>query len=44
MVAQTERDGMTWYECEECGMLFDEREDAVRHEETCDAEDPSYIQ
>jgi len=35
---------MTWYECEECGMLFDDREDATRHEQNCDAEDPSYIQ
>jgi uncharacterized C2H2 Zn-finger protein len=44
MVQETERDGMTWYQCEQCEMLFDEREDARQHEETCDAEDPSYIQ
>lgn len=44
MVEQTERDGTTWYECEECGMLFDSQDDAGSHERTCDAEDPSYIQ
>lgn len=44
MVATTERDGQTWYECEECEMLFEDRADAVQHEENCDAEDPSYIQ
>jgi uncharacterized C2H2 Zn-finger protein len=44
MVVQTTRDDATWYECEQCGMLFDEKGDARQHEETCDAEDPSYIQ
>ncbi|WP_281362677.1 DUF7128 family protein [Natronomonas halophila] len=44
MVATTERDGSTWYECEECGLLFDDRSDAKQHESTCDAEEPSYIQ
>lgn len=44
MVATTERDDMTWYECEECGLLFDAEEDASQHETACDAEDPSYIQ
>ena len=46
MVSTTERDGMTWYECEVCGMLFDAREDAKQHEETCDDDtaDPSYLQ
>jgi uncharacterized C2H2 Zn-finger protein len=44
MVATTERDGSTWYECEECGMLFDDQADASQHEDTCDSEEPSYIQ
>jgi len=44
MVATETRDGATWYECEACGMLFDERDDAARHEANCDAEEPSYIQ
>lgn len=44
MVTQTERDDSTWYECEECGLLFDSQEDARQHEQNCDAEDPSYIQ
>ena len=44
MVATTARDGATWYECEMCGLLFDDRDDAARHEENCDAEEPSYIQ
>ncbi|WP_255679308.1 MULTISPECIES: DUF7128 family protein [Haladaptatus] len=44
MVARTERDDMTWYQCERCGLMFDDQGDAKRHEENCDAEDPSYIQ
>ena len=44
MVVQTERDEMTWYKCEGCGMLFDDQSDARQHESNCDAEDPSYIQ
>jgi len=44
MVVQTERDDMTWYRCEECGMMFDDPEAARKHEENCDAEGPSYIQ
>lgn len=44
MVVETERDDATWYECEDCGLLFDEREDAATHEQNCDAEEPSYIQ
>ncbi len=44
MVGETERDGMTWYECEQCGLLFDNRDDALHHEENCDAEEPAYIQ
>jgi rubredoxin len=44
MVSETTRDGMTWYECNECGLLFDTEEDARQHEQNCDAEDPSYIQ
>ncbi|WP_458188685.1 DUF7128 family protein [Haladaptatus sp. NG-WS-4] len=44
MVAITERDDMTWYRCEQCGLMFDDKEDAKQHEANCDAEDPSYIQ
>ena len=44
MVVKTERDDMTWYRCEGCGMLFDSQEDANQHEQNCDHEDPSYIQ
>ena len=44
MVVETERDDVTWFECERCGMLFDSRQDARSHEEHCDAEDPSYLQ
>ncbi|WP_255470249.1 MULTISPECIES: hypothetical protein [unclassified Halorhabdus] len=44
MVQTTQRDDMTWYQCEQCGMLFDEQADARQHEDTCDAEEPSYIQ
>jgi len=44
MVVQTERDEMTWYKCEACGLMFDDRSDAKQHEDNCDAEEPSYIQ
>ncbi len=44
MVEQTERDDMTWFVCEKCGMMFDDRDDAEQHEANCDAEGPSYIQ
>ncbi len=44
MVLQTERDEMTWYKCEECGLMFDSESDASQHEAACDAEDPAYIQ
>lgn len=44
MVRETERDDGTWYACEECGLMFDSRDDAEQHETNCDAEEPSYIQ
>jgi hypothetical protein len=44
MVEETERDDMTWYRCERCGLMFDDRGDAVQHEEHCDEEEPSYLQ
>lgn len=44
MVVQTQRDDATWYECETCGLLFDDQEDAKKHEEQCDGEEPTYIQ
>lgn len=44
MVTTTERDDVTWYECEECGLLFDARDDAAQHEENCTAEEPGYLQ
>ena len=44
MVEETERDDMTWYRCEECGLMFDDSGDASQHEANCDAEEPSYLQ
>jgi len=44
MVVATQRDGQTWHRCEKCGMLFGDRGEADRHESTCDAEEPAYIQ
>lgn len=44
MVAQTEREDGVWYECEKCGLMFDDESDARQHETNCDAEEPSYIQ
>lgn len=44
MVERVERDDGTWYRCEACGLLFDDDDDARQHEDSCDAEEPSYIQ
>ncbi|WP_336003247.1 DUF7128 family protein [Halorientalis halophila] len=44
MVVQTQRDEVTWYKCEECGLMFDDESDARQHEADCDGEGPSYIQ
>ncbi|MFC4249386.1 hypothetical protein ACFOZ7_21055 [Natribaculum luteum] len=44
MVVQTERDDATWYKCETCGLLFDDRPDATQHEKRCEKSEPSYIQ
>ncbi len=44
MVEATERDGMTWYQCENCGLLFDDEGDAGQHEDNCAGDDPSYLQ
>ncbi|MFC7137138.1 DUF7128 family protein [Halobaculum litoreum] len=44
MVTATERDEMTWYRCDACGLLLSDQTDAEQHEEHCDAEDPSYLQ
>jgi len=44
MVEATERDGMTWYQCEHCGLLFDEESDAIQHEENCAGDEPDYLQ
>ena len=44
MVVQTERDAMTWYKCEYCGLMFDDKGDARQHEKNCDPDDPSYFQ
>ena len=44
MVVQTQRDEVTWYKCEDCGLMFDDEDDARQHESDCNGEDPSYIQ
>ena len=44
MVVQTQQDGATWFECEHCGLLLDDRADAETHEDHCDEEEPTYIQ
>ena len=44
MVTETTRDERTWYECEKCGLMFDDRDEATEHEQNCDAQEPNYIQ
>jgi hypothetical protein len=40
MVAETEHSGITWYECELCGLMLDNKNEAQQHEDNCDAETP----
>ncbi|WP_281251543.1 DUF7128 family protein [Halorubrum vacuolatum] len=44
MVTSTKRDGMTWYACEVCELLFADREEAETHEGSCDGDGPDYLQ
>ncbi len=44
MISTTTRDKRTWFECDQCGLVFDDREAAKQHETNCDAEEPTYIQ
>lgn len=44
MVEPKERDGTTWYECERCGLLLEQEDEANQHESNCDAEEPTYLQ
>jgi uncharacterized C2H2 Zn-finger protein len=44
MVVETERDGKTWYECELCGLMLKDPDEARRHEDNCDGEEPDYYQ
>lgn len=43
MVTTTKRDDGTWYQCEKCGLLLEDKTEAEQHEEACDAEEPSYL-
>lgn len=43
MVVQTQKDDTLWYECETCGLLFNNQEDAKTHEKRCEDESPDYI-
>ena len=38
MVEQVERDGVDWFACEHCGLMFDHPEDARTHEDGCSGE------
>jgi len=44
MVSTVDRDGMTWYECDRCGLLFDNESDAEQHEEVCAGDESPYIE
>ena len=44
MVRQTKRDGEQWYACERCDLHFDNEAEAADHEDTCDGEEPHYLQ
>ncbi|WP_255473066.1 hypothetical protein [Halorubrum sp. JWXQ-INN 858] len=44
MVTTTRRDDMTWFACEACGLLFDDRADAETHERSCEGDEPDYLQ
>ena len=44
MVSTVDRDGMTWYECDHCGLLFDNEPDAEQHEGVCAGDESPYIE
>lgn len=44
MVVETQRNNATWYECETCGLLFDNEIEATEHESNCDQTGPTYLQ
>jgi hypothetical protein len=44
MVVETEHDGETWYECELCGLMLNNPDEAQQHEDNCDGEEPDYYQ
>lgn len=44
MVIETERDDTTWYECEKCGLMLDNRDEAQKHEQNCKGEEADYLQ
>lgn len=44
MVVETEYNEMRWYQCELCGFMLENSDDAQQHEDNCDAEEPDYYQ
>jgi hypothetical protein len=39
MAVKTEYKGITWYECELCGLMLDNKDEAQQHEDNCDDEE-----
>lgn len=44
MMAETEHEGTTWYECELCGLMLDNRDETQYYEDNCNGEEPDYYQ
>ena len=44
MAGETEYSGITWYECELCGLMLDDKDEAQQHEDNCEGEEPDYYQ
>jgi hypothetical protein len=44
MVVETMHKGRPWDECELCGLLLANKDNAHHHEDNCDGEEPDYYQ
>lgn len=44
MVVEPMHKGRTWDECERCGLMLINKDNAHQHEDNCDSEEPDYYQ
>jgi hypothetical protein len=44
MVVEIQHNDTTWYECESCGLMLNHLDEAQQHEQSCNGEEPNYLQ